>query len=67
MEKVYNKYGLGTLTFVVVVLNLIFPKLFYTHLIRDLHQFANETTIDITNVDSVQIKMHKEVSSCAVQ
>lgn len=26
MEKVYNKYGLGTLAFVVVVLNLIFPK-----------------------------------------
>lgn len=45
----------------------IFPKLFYTHLIRDLHQFANEATIDITNVDSVQIKMHKEVSTCAVQ
>ena len=33
----------------------VFPKLFYTHLVRDLHQFGTIAEIDRTNPDSIKI------------
>lgn len=34
----------------------IFPKLFYTHLIRDLKEFGTRAEIELTDTDKVRIK-----------
>lgn len=43
----------------------IFPKLFYTHLIKDLHQFGTVSVIDISNPNSVKIQT--EDNPCVVK